>query len=411
MARRLKDKKASEAALPPLASEDAAALEAMVDRVAQALAAEADVEALQNLVQTRPQDPVWDLHLIAALGALAHPVTPRLLAALFAAAPDKARRKALKRAFHALQSRGVAAPPELLPREEGLQVSETGAAVHALVSQFIENRERYVVLEGSRDLIGGNLLAARIHNLEGIRECHILDVKSKLRQEFWDFLTKGGVVEFQTIPASYALSLLEEAYQANPRAADATDYVGHRGRILSRLAPPETPDLDVLLGEITPADRSRLLDESRKLAQDPLFYFWIPDAEEIAPWFDKLKEILESRLVLTDQQKQARIDDLANEAAQAMFPPDTRQLWRRRLQDMAYYLALKGRREDARAAAAAADDLIQNRSQLLGETIFLKTLTVMALRLSWDSEQGPQKGESPLSLLAPPTQQILIARR
>lgn len=413
MVRRPQEKKGLEAAaaLPRLMPEDEAALEAMVAQVAQALAGgREDLEDLRHLAEPRPLDPAWDLHLIAALGALPYPAIPKLLAALFAAAPDKTRRKALKRAFHLLQSRGVAAPPELLPREEGLHVRETGAAPQAHVSQVLGNGERYVVLEGPRNILGGNILVARLHDQEGFRECHIFDLKSKGRQQFWASLTKDGVVDFQSAPASYALRLLEEAYQADFKKDGAPAYATHRERILTHWGREEPLDLDRLLGEITPADRSRLLEESRKLAQDPLFYFWIPAADEIGPWHDRLKDILASRLVLTDQQKQARIDDLVNETTRALYPPETREQWRRRLRDMACYLALKGRREEARAAAVAADDLVQERSHLLGDAVFLKTLTTLALRLAWEVEEGKDKGESPLSLLAPPTEPLLLRR-
>jgi hypothetical protein len=200
------------------------------------------------------------------------------------------------------------------------------------------------------------------------------------------------------------------AYQANPGASEAAAYGACRERLLAREGPPQAPDLEALLGEITPAERSRLLDDSRKLAHDQLFYFWIPDREKIAPWYARLKEILDSRLVLTDQQKQARIDALADEASQAVFPPEARPVWRRRLRDMAYYLLLKGRREDARAAAAAADDLVVERSHLQGAATFIKALTILALRFSWEVEKGPEKDESPLSLLAPPTESLIIGR-
>ncbi|MBM4273966.1 MAG: hypothetical protein FJ134_05840 [Deltaproteobacteria bacterium] len=410
MARRVKDKKAAEASdLPRLAPEDAAALEAMIGRVAESLAAGADLEALKSLVETRPQDLAWDQHLIAALGALPSPAVAQLLAALFAAAPDKARRKALKRAFHALRSRGVAAPPDLLPREEGLQVRETGAGPQAHVSQVLGNGERYVVLEGPRDILGGNILVARLHDQEGFRECHVFDLKSKGRQEFWDTLTKDGLIDTQPAPVPYALRLLEEAYQAHPQKDGAPAYASVRERVLAPWGREEPPELDLLLGEITPAERSRLLDESRQLAQDPLFYFWIPAADEIAPWFEKLKGILTSPLVLTDPQKKARIDELVNEAARSLFPPETRDGWRRRLRDMAYFLTLKGRKEEARAAAAAADDLAQERSPLLGDAVFLKVLTTLALRLAYDME-GKEEGESPWSLLAPPTEPLILRR-
>jgi hypothetical protein len=267
-----------------------------------------------------------------------------------------------------------------------------------------------VVLEGPRDLLGGNTLAARLNDQQGFGECHIFDLKSKARPEFWDSLTKGGTVEFQRVPIPYALRLLEEAHQVDPLKDGAASYAAHRERLLTYWG-EGPPDLDRLLGDITPGERSRLLEESRKLAQDRLFYFWIPAAEEIAPWYDKLKAILESRLVITDQQKQGRIDDLVNEATRALYPQETRPQWRRRLRDMAYYLALQGRKEEARAAAAAADDLIVERSHLLGDAAFLKTLTTLALRLTWEMEEGAEKGQkSPLSLLAPPSEPLILRR-
>ena len=55
---------------------------------------------------------------MAALGNISHPAIPPLLAALFGEAPDKVRRKALKKALHLLKTRGVPVPGDLLPREE-----------------------------------------------------------------------------------------------------------------------------------------------------------------------------------------------------------------------------------------------------------------------------------------------------
>ena len=72
----------------------------------------------------------------------------------------------------------------------------------------------------------------------------------------------------------------------------------------------------------------------------PRFQTWMPSLEELTPWVEKLQEIKESPLVLSEQQKQARGDALVDEATRALYPPETRPLWRRRLLAMAYYLAL-----------------------------------------------------------------------
>ena len=77
--------------------------------------------------------------------------------------------------------------------------------------------------------------------------------------------------------------------------------------------------------------------------------------------------------MLSDQQKQVRIDGVLEEATRALYPVETRAVWGRRLLTMAYYLHLSGREEDSRAARAAAADLdAPDRSALYGEPPFLK---------------------------------------
>ena len=117
--RRDQSKSAAPTGMPPLTPEAAAELQAQVDRVAAALEAGQDPDRSPGVAHSRPGDAAWDLHLIAALGARSPmPRFPGLLAAVFGAAPDKHRRKALKRALHLLKTRGVPVPDDLLPREE-----------------------------------------------------------------------------------------------------------------------------------------------------------------------------------------------------------------------------------------------------------------------------------------------------
>jgi len=154
----------------------------------------------------------------------------------------------------------------------------------------------------------------------------------------------------------------------------------------------------------------RLLDRCRKLALDRLFHSFPPGPEEIAPWLTKLKEVEDSPLVLSDQQKQIRTDGVLDEATRALYPIESRADWRRRLLTTAYYLHLEGREEDARAARAAADDLaVPDRSALRGENPFLKALVQYALYLEWKFQQ-PEEPETPSGLVAPPGEAGLIRR-
>ena len=415
MKRRKKYREAPESAgLPPLTEETAAALKAQVERVALALEAEADPETLNSLVQPQPHDPWWDLHLMAALGVLAHPAIPPLLAARFGAAPDKSRRKFLKRTLHLMQTRGVPVAPDLLPREAPRPLVAEREAPQAYVSQVLGNGSRFVILEGPREYLGGNILVAQLIDRQKFVQCHLLDIKSKEKARFWENLRgEDGMVDPLTVPAAYAVSLLEDAYKLNPGEGGASRYASLRERIRAHWGKPEDAPPRPAIPEVTPGERSRLLDESRRLALDPLFHSWLPGREEIAPWLEKALAALDSPLVLSEPQKQARAEGVKDEATRMLYPPDTLDLWSRRLLDMAYYLELKGRGEDALAVWAVAEDLSQTgqkRGPLTGENPFLKELVSFALRMAWEVQEQAKKPESASGLVAPADSSSLLWR-
>jgi hypothetical protein len=410
-----KAKAAGAAGLPPLSPEPGARLKAQVAQVAQALESGRTPEMIRELVSTQPQDPLWDQHLMAALATLAHPAIPPLLAALFGEARDRARRKALKRALHLLQTRGVSVAPQVLPREKAAPMRLGGGApAQAFISPvFGLKGERYLILEGPRDVLEGNLLVSCISDEEGFRECHLLNLKRQQRQELWEHFRQQGLEEWATVPPAYAVRLLQEAYEINPAGAQGAGRYGSlRQKIWAFWGnPQEAPAREDLLPGLDPGDRSRLLEQSRMLVLDPLFLSWLPGREELAPWMEKIREVEESPLVLSDQQRMVRMDAVLDEATQALYPPETRKLWGRRLLDMAFFLDRKGRGEEARAAQTAASDLArEERSVLAGENPFLKGLVQHSLRLARELARQEKGPESPSGLVAPPGESLLLRR-
>jgi hypothetical protein len=410
-----KQKKGSTRApgLSPLAPDRAAALQDLVAQLAAALDGDQDLETLKGMVAGQSSDQTWDLHLLGALASIPHPGVPVLLAALFGASQDKPRRKALKKALHLLQTRGVPVAPDLLPREEAAPRQAPGrAAALAYVSQVLGNGERYVILEGSKEALGGNFLVARVSDREGIQECHLLSLKSRQRQEFWDHFRGQGLAEWATPPPTYAVRLLEEADALKPGAAGSSSYSSLKSRIWQEWGrPEETPDLETFLPPLPPPEQSRLLDQSQSLAQHPLFLSWLPGLDELTPWLNKIRDIQESPLVLSEQQRQARVGDVVEEAAGALYPLESRDLWGRRLLEMAYFLDLRGQQAEARMAQAAARDLAAPaRGPLAGENPFLQALVWQSLKMAWEFLEKTQKEATSSPLLAPPTESLLIRR-
>jgi hypothetical protein len=395
----------------PLDPEARARLESQVAGVVKALESEVEPAALQALVTPHGDDPDWDAHLMAALGGVSHPAIPPLLAALFGSAPDKVRRKALKKTLHRLQTRGVAVSADLLPREEAsFGVPRPGAA-KVFVSPIFGAGESYVILEAPPEVLGGNFLVARVSDQDGFRECVLLSLKRQQQAEVWGRFREQGLDEWFSPPPAYAVAMLEEAYAGRATAPGAAQYGALREKIFQHWGRAEAaPDLDRELPALAPGERPRLLEHCRELALDPLFHSFLPGPEEIAPWLTKLREAEDSPLVLSDQQKQVRLDGVLDEATRALYPEESRGGWARRLLTTAYYLNLTGRADDSRAARAAAADLADpDPSALAGENLFLKSLVQYAVRLAWEMQQA-QEPAKPSGLVVPPGETGLIRR-
>jgi hypothetical protein len=374
------------------------------------LETEVDPAALQAQVSPDPQDPDWDAHLMAALGALSHPVIPPLLAALFGGVRDKIRRKALKKTLHRLKTRGVAMAPDLLPKEEVSFGAPRPDAAKVFVSPIFGMGESYVILEAPLEILGGNFLVARVSDQEGFKECVLLTLKRQQQDEIWGRFREQGLDRWFSPPPAYAVRLLEEAY-AQQGGSGAAQYGVLREKIFRHWGRPETaPDLEQELPAPAPGEMPRLLERSRVLALDPLLISFLPGPEEIAPWLAKLKEVEDSPLVLSGQQQQVRIDRVMDDGTRALFPPETRGGWGRRLLTTAYYLRLTGREEDARAIRAAAADLIAPESSALaGENAFLKSLVQHAVRFAYELQE-PREPATPSGLIVSPGEAGLIRR-
>jgi hypothetical protein len=395
------------AGLPPLAPEQAAAIKEQLARLREALDAGAEGEQLRDLVTHEPADPAWDLHLLRELEKIPHPAVPALLAALFGQSPDKERRKALKRALHLFKTRGVPVPEDLLPREAPeAPISPEAPALSARISSVYGNGEGFVILEGPREILGGGtLLMSRVSDTQGFRECSLFSLSKRRREDFWREFVSEGVDEMVPVPPSFALRLLEEALALTPDGEPHRDeYLPLRETLWRHLGrPDEAPTLSDLLPPLDPAERNRALEDARKLARDHLFITWVPTFEEIKPWLGRLEGLQDSPLVLTESQQTMRQDSILEEATAALFPPEDRARWGRRLLKMAYFFHLKDKTEEVRAALAAAESLLsKEQSPLSGENPFLRELVIYALLMAEKYlEQEKPKAESS-SLILPP---------
>ena len=182
------------AGLPPLPPESAAALKEQLARLKSALAAGEAPAALPGLVSPRPHDLAWDLHLISGLAHNCPPRHPSPPGGAVWRSPGQGPAEGPEKGPARPQDPGGAGPGRTFFRgaTQGPQPA-AGSVLQAQVSSIFGNGERYVILEGPREVMGGNLLVTRLNDQQGLRECHLLTLKRRQQQEFWEHFHSQGL--------------------------------------------------------------------------------------------------------------------------------------------------------------------------------------------------------------------------
>lgn len=193
------------------------------------------------------------------------------------------------------------------------------------------------------------------------RGIHDIEVITSLRREtrlFVKRLIEGTKIEFLETELPYAAFLVEEACRitqeqggivsgniAQWRTAFA-DSIGKRRRPLIHDHIHDDAVAAVNLPEVGP-----------ELIEAMHCGYWFAATPEARDGWMKLANILYSPLVLTEDQKNERLDEFVRETAGAFFTPERRRRFIRRLEESALFLYRRNQADLAAAALAAAKSL------------------------------------------------------
>jgi hypothetical protein len=145
----------------------------------------------------------------------------------------------------------------------------------------------------------------------------------------------------------------------------------------------------------------RLLKESGGLHKIAPFSLWFLHPDDVRPYAEAINEAEKSHIVLTPQQKDARLSSLYREALEGLFPEEQRLLWKRRLEETAYILWKQGREQEATLAVRAALDLKTPFSPI-DPNPFCWNLLLKSLYGLLETERGEREQEEQSSLIVTP---------
>lgn len=344
-----------------LKAEEETQLQMLVDRVL-ALDPEANsftqfVESLKPLVQ---QSVAFTVALAEALASTANPVAVKLIQALQGIEAKKPVRRALKTALYRLARQGLVKEQEeaeveprvLVPRPEDRQAE-------AWASWPESQGERGIILK-LPDAGRGYLMVIGVLNSEGVfHEFEAVQTTRKGVRALLERMTGGVSGRIIEIPLEHFRFLYEEAadtYQRQSMELPA-GYDVMLKQLDSWVEKPAGPHIYNLLDEKEIGGDTLLLRSSDGLLEVQPFLSWRLPEELVSPFAAKIKELSQSRLVISQSAQLERVEQIYREAATEIFTAERRQRYGRLLEEAALLLYLESREQEAKRAFAVALDL------------------------------------------------------
>ena len=117
-----------------------------------------------------------------------------------------------------------------------------------------------------------------------------------------------------------------------------------------------------------------LLQQSEDLIKKYEFTFWLLEWKLLVDCYKEIHEVENSLLVLTEQQKDSKINETVQKTARLFFDDKNRFLFQRRLEETAYILWETGKVEDSKSAFAAALAFALGNTPIEDHPFALKTV-------------------------------------
>jgi hypothetical protein len=372
-----------------LTEEDRTQLQMLLDRVmAQDPEGESFIQFVESLKPLIQRSVPFTLAFVDALGSTQSPVAVKVLQILQKIPAEKPVRRALKAALYRLERQGLVKKEEETESEPRVLIPRPADRQAEAWASWPESQgERGMVLK-LPDAGRGYVMAIAVVNSEGVfHEFEAIQTTRKGVRTLLDKMTGGVEGRLVEIPVEHFRLLLEEVAEIYQRQDHAlpSGYEPIQKYLASQVEVVSRPHVYNLLDEKEIVEDPILLRTSDSLLEVQPFVTWRLPEGLIQSFAEKIKELSESRLVISQSAQMERTAQINREAAAEIFTPELRQHYRRLLEETALLLHLTDRPQEAKRALAVAIDL-ENEIGLLTEDNFILGL----VKRSIASEVGSQ---------------------
>lgn len=359
-------------------------------------------EILKRISSYVSAEPALAFPLIDALGEIPHAQTAQLLEEMTAVLRDKKAIKNIKRTLYRFKQKGLEWERTVPTERTILRPPNTGAT-QGYVGAPDSTGSRVIVIARPRPQGGVRVYFSIVRDLEGIQHLEVIDLTTKGLRKFVDESLSAEEFPVVEAPAGYCVYLMREAAGISQRLGQSIPfgYKDAEPALRDVTWDDHTPLIYRHIHEESISDNARLLKESGELHKIAPFSSWFLHPDDVRSYAEAIKEAEKSHIVLTPQQKDARLSSLYREALEGLFSEEQRLLWKRRLEETAYILWKQGHEHEASLAVRAALDLKTPFSPI-DPNPFCWNLLLKSLYGLLEAEREEGKHEEQSSLIVPP---------
>ncbi len=335
------------------------------------------VQALLPVIKNRPEIAG---QMIDGLANISHLQIARVLHRLLEISGDKKIRKVIKRSLYRLKSKGITVEKVLAEKEGPVFRALKAEPPRGFGGPFDFLGQRFLMLIVPHIGRGLTVMQGIVSDTEGLIDFSGGEMARKGFRIFFEEVQKGGPFPLVEMGPSHVGFLLVEAYQLTLERGKTPpqDYLHLRGEVDGVKREHENPLISSHIREDEIEGDDLILRRGGDLLKTDLFSAWKIGKEEIRPYADEVWGAEESKLVLNQAQKEVRFQEIYQRALSDLFTEEMRSLYRRRMEEMAYYLFKSGKEGEAKVSLAVAIDL-KKPPNLIQPNPFLFQLVVKSI--------------------------------
>ena len=347
------------------------------------------------------KDPERDKEWIEALGGIFHPEASRLLRLLLEVSEDKSVRKSIKRSLYKLKSRGIPVEEATGDKTKSILRSLPLDPPRGFGGPIDSMGQRVLLLAVPRPGRGWTVMQGVVSDRTGLVSFSGGEIGRKGFRSLLEEIREGGSSPPVEMDAPYVAFLLTQAYAMtmSQGGTPPQEYAPFKAEIESLKKAEGLALIYSHLSAEEVREDDRLLRKIPELLKTDVFLGWGIENARILSYADSVSEAEESKLVLNQVQKEIRVQEIYQRAVAELFGEDERRVYKKRMEELAYYLLKRGREDEAKVSLAVALDLDKPPTAFQASP-FLIQLVAQSMRRILD-ERRAEKSKEPSFIVKP----------